>query len=150
MKYFTLEEFTKSNTAEQYDIDNTPDQDTTNNILVLADLLDAIRADWTIFCEKKKIGNPALNITSGYRCEALNKLLKGSDRSAHLKGWAGDIVPSNGEVEELFMFMQRWLYAHATEYDELIMEESKGTKWVHFAVKSFSGAHRHKIATLKK
>lgn len=150
MQYFTLDEFIKSETAERYDIDNTPDKDSTNNIMVLGDILDDIRADWTTYCEEKKLGKPSLIITSGFRCDRLNKLVKGSDRSAHLKGHAADIIPSNGEVQELFMFMQRWLFAHATEYDELIMEESKGTKWVHFAVKSYSGAHRHKVATLVK
>lgn len=148
MKYFTLAEFTDSETADQSKIDNTPDQDTINNIMILGGILDDIRADWTTYCEQKKLGEPSLIISSGYRCEKLNKLLKGSDRSAHLKGYAADIIPSNGEVQELFMFMQRWLFAHATEYDELIMEQSKSSKWVHFAVKSFSGAHRHKVATL--
>lgn len=150
MKYFTLEEFTKSETAELYGIDNTPDQDTTNNILQVADILDDIRADWTTYCEQKKLGNPALIISSAYRCHELNKLVGGADRSAHLKGYAADIIPSNGEVMEFFMFMQRWLFTHATEYDEAIYEEKKNSKWVHFAVNSFSGAHRHKIATLKK
>lgn len=150
MKYFKFEEFVESEVAQTYGIDNTPDDDAKENILELADIMDRIREGWTAYCDKKSYGSPALIISSAYRCPELNEKIGGAKKSAHQKGSACDIQPANDETQELFMFMQRWLFAHNVQYDELIIEKTKNTQWVHFAKKSYSGEYRHKIAELRK
>jgi hypothetical protein len=43
MKYFTIEEFTRSETAERLDIDNTPDEFEIANLKELISVLDGLR-----------------------------------------------------------------------------------------------------------
>ena len=81
-KNFTLNEFTKSVSAIRNDIDNNPMSEHIRNIQLLVKyVLQPLRDGL-----KKPI-----RITSGYRSEALNKLIKGSKRSQHCKGQAADI-----------------------------------------------------------
>ena len=74
--YFTIEELCKSETAEQFNIDNVPDTNITNNLQQLIEFLNPIRDVW----------GSALIVTSGYRCEKLNQILGGSNTSAHKLG----------------------------------------------------------------
>ena len=81
-KNFDLDEFRKSVTAIRNGIDNEPTKEHIYNIqllvkFVLQPLRDAL-------CKPIKI-------TSGYRSENLNKLIKGSSRSQHCKGMAADL-----------------------------------------------------------
>lgn len=81
-KNFTLNEFTKSVSAIRNDIDNNPMSEHIRNIQLLVKyVLQPLRDGL-----KKPI-----RVTSGYRSEALNKLIKGSKRSQHCKGQAADI-----------------------------------------------------------
>ena len=81
-KNFSLHEFTKSVSAIRGGIENSPTSEHIRNIqllvkYVLQPLREALRSP--------------IRITSGYRSEALNKLIKGSKRSQHCKGQAVDI-----------------------------------------------------------
>ena len=81
-KNFSLHEFTKSVSAIRGGIENSPTPEHIRNIqllvkYVLQPLREALRSP--------------IRITSGYRSEALNKLIKGSKRSQHCKGQASDI-----------------------------------------------------------
>ena len=81
-KNFTLNEFTKSVSAIRNGIDNEPTKEHIRNIQLLVKfVLQPLR---------EALGSP-IRITSGYRSEALNKLIKGSKRSQHCKGQASDI-----------------------------------------------------------
>lgn len=81
--YFKFTEFTRSSKAENYGINNTPNKDETYNIKKLRFvLLDYVR---------EKYGKPII-ITSGFRCEALNKKVKGAANSNHNYGCAVDLV----------------------------------------------------------
>lgn len=82
MKYFTIKELCKSNTAKQKGIDNTPTPEAEENLVLLIEkVLDPLREAW---------GEPII-VTSGYRGEKLNKLVGGSKTSQHMTGQAADI-----------------------------------------------------------
>lgn len=116
MKYFSIKEMTKSNTATTKGIDNTPDQTITNNLIKLIEaVLDPLR-EW--------YGKP-ITVNSGYRCEALNKAIGGAKSSQHMLGEAADITAgSKEENEELFNYIKDNL-----EFDQLINESD--FSWVH-------------------
>lgn len=116
MKYFSIKEMTKSNTATAKGIDNTPDQTITDNLTKLIEaVLDPLR-EW--------YGKPII-VNSGYRCEALNKVIGGAKSSQHMLGEAADItVGSKEENEKLFDYIKDNL-----EFDQLINESD--FSWVH-------------------
>lgn len=116
MKYFSIKEMTKSNTATAKGIDNTPDQTITDNLTKLIEaVLDPLR-EW--------YGKPII-VNSGYRCEALNKAIGGAKSSQHMLGEAADITAgSKEENEELFNYIKDNL-----EFDQLINESD--FSWVH-------------------
>lgn len=83
-RYFRLYEFVNSSVAKQAGIDNSiPSPLVLSHIEDLcANILDPIRS---------KLGSPLI-ISSGYRCVALNRLVRGSVSSYHLAGRAADIT----------------------------------------------------------
>lgn len=116
MKYFTIEEMTKSSTATAKGIDNTPSEE---EVLKLQKLIEAVLdplREW--------YGKP-IKVNSGYRCEALNKAIGGAKSSQHMLGEAADItVGSKEENEKLFDYIKDNL-----EFDQLINESD--FSWVH-------------------
>lgn len=83
MKHFTLEELTKSETAQRLGIDNTPTPQAIACLHQLADnVLDPLRDAY---------GAP-IYVNSGYRCPALNRAVGGAAGSQHLTGEAADIT----------------------------------------------------------
>lgn len=95
-KHFTLAELTHSAEAAQNNIDNTPPADAVARLNTLADkLLDPVRELW---------GGP-LTVNSGYRCTALNRIVGGAARSAHLRGEAADITTGSTEGNRLLFNM---------------------------------------------
>ena len=86
MKHFTFQEFERSEKAAELNIDNRIPELAEAHIVELVDiLLDPLREAW---------GGP-LTVTSGYRCPELNRAVKGSATSAHMAGWAADLVPAS-------------------------------------------------------
>ena len=82
MKYFTLKEFSHSDTAVSLGIDNTIPKESVAKIEHLVHcVLDPLREQW---------GLP-IRITSGYRCPELNEELNGVEDSYHMDGCAADI-----------------------------------------------------------
>ena len=114
-KNFTLEEFLFSQTAERQNINNFP-----SNIHIL----NAIEA----LCIKvlqplrDHYGRPVI-ITSGYRCEALNRAIGGSSTSQHMKGEAADFTVSGVPITDTIQVIRNRL-----EYDQLILEYNS---WIH-------------------
>ena len=83
MKYFTIRELTKSNTAVRKGINNTPNSTIINSLTELINnVLDPLREKW---------GAP-IKVSSGYRCPALNRAIGGATNSQHMKGEAADIT----------------------------------------------------------
>lgn len=122
MKYFTINELCRSETASKHKIDNTPSAEIIANLTALVDnVLDPLREAW---------GRPII-VTSGYRCEVLNKFVGGVPTSQHKKGQAADI--STGSIED-----NKKLFDLAIKlklpYDQIIDEY--GYKWVHISYSS--------------
>ena len=83
-KNFKWSEFTKSDTATRFHIQNEiVDWDVRDNIIALVwEVLQPLRDSW---------GGP-LFINSGYRCPELNKAVGGAENSMHLYGQAADLA----------------------------------------------------------
>lgn len=134
MKYFTIKELTKSDTAENNGIDNIPNiQEESNLIALVENILDPLREAY---------GRPII-VTSGFRCERLNNLVKGSKTSQHRLGQAADIRTVKDTVEEnkkLFNLIQEL----NLPFDQLIDEYNYN--WVHV---SYSPRNRRQILHIK-
>lgn len=100
-KNFTLEEFIKSTTAKNKKIDNTPGDTEIFYINKLAEQLQRIR---------DRYGKPII-ISSGYRCDKLNRAVGGAKNSDHIFGAASDIhsvedtYEANKELWDVIMSM---------------------------------------------
>lgn len=121
MKYFTIEELSRSATATAQGINNTPTREVVANLTELVDkVLDPLREAW---------GGP-ITVTSGYRSPALNKAVKGATNSQHIRGEAADItVGSRAANARLHALIQ----SLGLPYDQLIWEKGTdaGPDWVH-------------------
>ena len=123
MGYFTIAEFVKSEKAEKKGIDNRLPKELLPNAQALIDnVLDPLR---------KAYGKPIV-VSSGYRCEALNKAVGGSKTSDHMNGRAADIVGTPNtpaENRKLFNLIQEL----KLPFDQLIWEkgDAVGPDWVH-------------------
>lgn len=83
MKYFSIEELTRSSTARRRGIDNTP-----NDPEILTNLTELI--DKILDPARERLGAP-IHVNSGYRCQLLNQVVGGNSNSQHTKGQAADI-----------------------------------------------------------
>lgn len=131
MKYFTIEELTKSSTAKSKGIDNTPTKEIEENLKELVEkVLDPLR---------ELYGKP-IYVNSGYRCPELNKAVGGSNTSQHMTGCAADITAgSKEENEKLFNLIKDNL-----KFDQLIDE--KNFQWVH--VSYYKNRLRNQVLSL--
>jgi putative chitinase len=117
--HFTLEEFTKSDTALRVGIKNEPSPNILANIALTADGLEKVRAI---------LGKPIF-ITSGYRSPTLNRFIGGSVNSAHCLGYAVDFkCPQFGNPD----LIVRTLKDSGLKYDQLICEGGL-IGWVHIS-----------------
>lgn len=97
MKWFSIRELTKSNTAYKYKIDNTPSEQQKKYIEALIDnVLDPIREEY---------GKPVY-VNSGFRCRELNKKVGGVDGSHHLceNGYAAADITARSKEENKLLF----------------------------------------------
>lgn len=119
MKYFTFEEFSRSDTAARRGIDNSIPEEIKANIRSLVEkVLDPLREAW---------GKP-LTVSSGYRCPALNAAVGGAKNSHHMRGMAADIVAgSSVDNRRLFQLVQELKLPFTQLIDE------KNFQWVHIS-----------------
>jgi hypothetical protein len=82
-EHFSLDELCFSSTAVRLGINNTPDPATVQNLGRLAAGLEKVRA---------LLGSQPIHIDSGFRSAALNRAVGGVTHSAHMDGFAADIV----------------------------------------------------------
>lgn len=137
MQYFTIEELCQSETAERLKIDNTPTPEVKINLKYFIErILDPLRESW----------GSAIIVNSGYRCPILNKAVKGSKTSAHLTGWAVDIRPKNGKIEEFKKHVIEFFKGRM--WDQIILEKSGNAIWVHIGLFNNSGKQRRQIFSI--
>lgn len=126
-QYFKSSEIIYSYKAEQLEIDNTPTDD-----VVIANLNYTLQRLNTI---RERYGHPII-ISSGYRCEELNKAVGGVKDSKHKTGLAVDLKFD----EELFEFLK-----DNCSFDKLILEQNSKTKWLHIQFRLDKSAERRLI-----
>ena len=140
--HFTIEEMYASDTAKRLGIDNKPTtQKMINLVYLCAFVLEPLRV---------AMGKP-IRISSGYRCERLNKAVGGVYNSQHLKGQAADI-DIQGDMEfgrKIFGYIRDHL-----PFDQLIWEHNPktGLYWVHvsYVFPDFGKNRRKVINNLEK
>ena len=132
-KYFRLEEFLTSSTARQKSIENLPSWEIIEHLNELALFLDDLREAW----------GSGIKVTSGFRIEALNKAVGGSETSVHMLGYAADIVPANGKYEAFVRFLKEWLKDKA--FDQCIEEKKGKTRWIHIGLYNNKGEQRRQM-----
>lgn len=136
MKYFTIAEFTRSETADRKGINNILPKELLPNVQALVEnVLDPLREAY---------GKP-ITVTSGYRCPALNKAVGGSATSDHMKGQAADITVGNRKENKRLFYLVQEL---RLPFDQLIWEKggSDGPDWVHISYRE--GNNRKQILSL--
>jgi zinc D-Ala-D-Ala carboxypeptidase len=127
--HFSLAQLIRSDTAEKAGIDNSPSAEAVENLRQLAQGLERVRA---------LLGAP-LEISSGYRCPALNEAVGGSSASQHLQGLAADFVcPGFGPP----LAVARAIQQSEIDFDQCILEYGR---WVHL---SFSPVPRGRVLTI--
>ena len=117
----SLNELTRSQTAERKGIDNTPSPEHQENLkLLCTHILQPIRDHF----------GKVVTVSSGYRSPALCEAIVSKTTSQHAKGQAADF--------EIFGLSNQELanYIHSTlNYDQLILEfwspENPNSGWIH-------------------
>ena len=118
---FSLNELTKSQTAERKGIDNTPSAEHQENLKSLCEMvLQPIRDHF----------GQVVSISSGYRSPELCVAIGSSTKSQHAKGQAADFEIFGVSNKELADYIDQNL-----DYDQLILEYWKesdpNSGWIH-------------------
>ena len=123
-KNFTLSELTYSSTANANKVNNTPDRWELENLKKLCnEVLQPIRDKW----------DDSIFINSGFRNPIVNRLVKGSTSSQHLKGEAADItVGSKSRNKKLFDMIVQMIENEEITVGQLIDE--KDYSWIHISL----------------
>ena len=138
----------QSNTADRLKISNNPPANVRVHLTETITLLECIRAEWEEYCERYSLGTPAIQISSGYRSPELNKAVGGAKNSAHVEGYAADLQPVNGKQTEFERFMANKFSKKGYAFDQIIIERSKSSRWVHVGYKRADGKQRRQCFTL--
>ena len=112
-KHFTLEEFTRSSTAKARGIDNT----------VPEKLIPALRnLCVTVLEPLREQAKEPVEISSGYRCPELNRVVGGKNTSQHMKGEACDIW--HAEIQTLRKWFELLMDGDFDHYQNLNLIKS--------------------------
>jgi zinc D-Ala-D-Ala carboxypeptidase len=126
-KYFTLGDLTKSSTAKRLGIDNTPDEEETKYLTLLANKLLDVLVD--------KYGQNSFYLTNAFRNEELNSAVNGSGTSQHRLGQAADVKFTNLSDDQLFNRFEEISKATDLPIDQLIFESNgPGSFWFHMSI----------------
>ena len=144
-QHFTLGELCKTSvkTADG----NIPSRVNIENLKRVCSWLEMLRDEYNRRYGK---GNAPIIINSGYRSPAVNKAVGGVATSNHLTGCAVDIRVA--DMKQLLRYAVILLDISddsGEPFDELLIERnSKGTYWLHFAVRPKD--NRMKIGLMEK
>ena len=141
-EHFTLGEMIASPTAEAQKIPNVPLK---CHITALENLcqrcLEPVR---------QHFGMP-IQVNSGYRCPQLNARIGGAPTSQHMKGEAADItIPRRywpfcyTSKEQIARLLFTWMKDNV-DLDQLILEHSAASWWVHVSCRVNYRKNRHQI-----
>jgi len=135
---FSLNEFTKSDTAVRKGIDNTPNDVHLENMKALCEnVLQKVRSHF----------GKSVRITSGYRSPELCEAIGSSSRSQHAKGQAADFEITGIDNKDLAIWIR-----DNVDFDQLILEfyteGDPNSGWVHCSYSSTS--NRKEVLSAKK
>lgn len=134
MKYFSIAELCKSDTAKKLGIKNDPNESQRANLVALIEhVLDPLREIY---------GKPIM-VSSGFRNYKTNAAVGGSKTSDHMSGCAADIYTTGGIVENRKLAK---LIAEKLCFSQLIDE--KNYAWVHVSYHQ-GGDNHHEILRTK-
>lgn len=135
-KNFSLIEATRSSKAVQLHIDNSfpPDKQRNAGIFatkVLQPLRDHIKR--------------AINVSSWYRCPALNKAVGGVYNSGHLEAMSIDFLIDGMDYVETFNTVLVALKDLRIPYDQILCEHNTktGDRWVHLSFRKTGNRYMH-------
>jgi zinc D-Ala-D-Ala carboxypeptidase len=135
---FSLQEYTKSQTATRQGLDNTPNEDHMASAkLLFENVVQKVRDHFGVTV-----------INSGYRGPALNTAVGGSSNSQHCKGEAVDIeCPGTSNYD-----VAKWIEDNL-DFDQLILEfitpGIPDSGWVHVSYKS-EGNRKQSLTAMKE
>lgn len=140
-KNFALREFTRSATANRFEIYNLPSREARENLTLLCEkVLQPIRDKW---------GKP-IHVSSGYRCPTLNKLVGGVSNSDHIYGCAADITTMEDTPKEnakLFaLILEMWNNGEIPLLKQCINEY--GYNWLHVSYQDGRSTKRGQFISL--
>ena len=123
-KNFSYDELIASATAKRLGIDNTPMPEEKEKLRKLAeDILQPIRDAW----------KGVIVVNSGYRSEALNKVVGGVKNSQHRLGEAADIkVGGKDRNKKLFNMVYKLISQGKIKVGQLIDEYNY--QWIHVSL----------------
>jgi zinc D-Ala-D-Ala carboxypeptidase len=128
-EHLTLQEFIHSDTATKNGI---------NNELPPELLSTAINLAVSLFEPVRELLNAGISVDSGYRCPALNQLVRGVPSSQHCLSLALDLVPVGLSIRDAI----KLIISSGISYDQLIEE---GT-WLHISsIVNAPEKNRHEI-----
>ena len=131
-KHISIDEATLSPTGLRLGIDNTPNEDVLINMKLVAERCFEPIRNW--------YGKP-IKVNSFYRCEALNKAVKGSATSQHVQGKAIDISTGTKAGNKL---IYEWAKNNLI-FDQLINEYDYS--WVHISYNKNNNRNQTLIIT---
>ena len=153
--HFTLGELTKTNV----NLKNVPNEAQVENLKRLCGWLEMLRSEYnrrygrlspdpSLSREGSRDQEEPIIINSGYRSEAVNKAVGGVAGSNHLTGCAVDIHVLGKEQAIRYACILLDIADESQEdFDELLIEQSAKSLWIHFAVRPF--ANRRRIRLMK-
>jgi hypothetical protein len=133
-KHFSLAEFINSESAKRNGIDNKPKEEHIENLKSLCEnVLEPIREHFKV----------PIHISSGYRSDALNRMIGGSKSSQHSLGQAADVDMEITSVsnKQIFDYISKNL-----DFDQLINEFDYS--WVHVSYKK-KGNRKQSLKAIK-
>lgn len=131
---FQLADFTRSDLALRHGVDNVPSEPNIANLRRLCETILQPICDWY----------GPVQITSGFRCQQLNELLKSKPTSAHVDGRAVDFVPTGPAHRDLLGFAVT-LAKTSLAFDQLIYEFGG---WLHISVSKADEKPRRETLTI--
>ena len=153
--HFTLGELTKTNV----NLKNVPNEAQVENLKRLCGWLEMLRSEYnrrygglspdpSLSREGSRDQEEPIIINSGYRSEAVNRAVGGVAGSNHLTGCAVDIHVLGKEQAIRYACILLDIADESQEdFDELLIEQSAKSLWIHFAVRPF--ANRRRIRLMK-
>ena len=133
--HFSLREMCASGTAIRLGIRNEPSEQVVNSLQQLCEhVLEPLRQRFGV-----------IRITSGYRCDKLNRAVGGVKNSQHRLGEAADIHISDIEVgRRMFRYIKENL-----EFDQLLFERIRenGVCWLHVSYRKTHQQETHQQET---